>query len=799
MTGIRLRDAYEAAVTWVARTRQAANEMTSTFSREAVVEWEALRTTYHSDPLAHANRNPYREPEPGNHAARSLRLQLTNDLPVINMAKIRRDLAEQEGAVEVPAGKLSPGEFVRQGIDLSLRLYVDVTSTTSCQANACFRANWQKVTTKRSRTDLQIAINREKESVLLNACNGWIDLCKYYSPGSEAAEEAHVRARPAKYVAKGLDIRLWLPSQLSPSARKQCLHGIVKIEFNYRVAQAVTALLTLRNARRLRLRLWDKYRHNLAGEGTQYQTRTRAPINATQDRITTAYHTYQQAWTALVSLDPDGTWREIYGLRELKPEDNRGPTPRADELTRDIAKQRATNHAAAAATSTTSAAASTSTLLADASEIEVPYEVSNSRYIPSWIWTVRPANEQPGDEDSEEPEYHEQVRSEWCNSQARAERWEEEEALLGQEMYRTLLSLRTQRQDWLARATRRQVTDGSLADGLAVYAHERADVMLSLANYFVALWTPLLTHDARALPDWWNDGTSWLAAGNSMCADPPGDCEVTPATSPVSNTPTSPASSSVTNTTSSSVTNATSPSVLTPTASTSTTPAASTASATSASTTLAALAASAAPTAPASTTPSALTASAAPSASASTALNASAALTPSRSTTSDALTVSGSTTPAALTASAVHIASSLTTSDALAAYASTTSAVLTAYVSVTPASVSTSPPLPLSADAALPFHLHAARVAQALRHQPVIVRSKRKRYRIAQLDALPRTTVHAAAAEIATSPGMPADVVTHVTPLVAVLDGEQCGESDMEDLDDESDVEEEVDMEEDLM
>jgi hypothetical protein len=46
---------------------------------------------------------------------------------------------------------------------------------------------------------------------------------------------------------------------------------------------------------------------------------------------------------------------------------------------------------------------------------------------------------------------------------------------------------------------------------------------------------------------------------------------------------------------------------------------------------------------------------------------------------------------------------------------------------------------------------------------------------------------------------MPADVVTHVTPLVAVLDGEQCGESDMEDLDDESDVEEEVDMEEDLM
>jgi hypothetical protein len=54
--------------------------------------------------------------------------------------------------------------------------------------------------------------------------------------------------------------------------QKACLQNISGIEHQYRLAQAIAALLTLCSSQRLQIALWEKFKVNLAGEENQYQT-----------------------------------------------------------------------------------------------------------------------------------------------------------------------------------------------------------------------------------------------------------------------------------------------------------------------------------------------------------------------------------------------------------------------------------------------------------------------------------------------------------------------------------------------
>jgi hypothetical protein len=306
---------------------------------------------------------------------------------------------------------------------------------------------------------------------LVRSVNAWYDVAKDFIPCVE--EVSNEQAASTTKKKSRIPVRLGLPSQLSVEARALCRGKVVKIEKEYRIAQAVAAVSSLRTHLRLRKNLWDKYKHNIAGEGTDYQTRSRAPINRVQEMIRRNAATYRTAWSALQALDPDGPWQSEYALHFLGHGDVSGPTPQADEVQRQLELIRASS----AAESAHSSGAANQTP-AHNPDLDTAYflhnEIHHGRYEVPWIWTARPRGTNAGpselsdparpsgpshpsssrcppgptgavmdiDDDFSDPEYVEQIRAEWCNAQARAERWEEEIEILKQEMYRTLLSLR---------------------------------------------------------------------------------------------------------------------------------------------------------------------------------------------------------------------------------------------------------------------------------------------------------------------------------------------------------------------
>jgi hypothetical protein len=367
-------------------------------------------------------------------------------------------------------------------------------------------------------TDNQAAKDAERAKSLVQALHNWFDVAKVFIPGAQAMEDSYQASRTRK-AAPGstLDVRLWLPSKLPPEARKLCLGGVVEIEKWYRIAQGVTAVAALRTNRCLRALLWDKFKHNIAGKGNTYQLRTKSPIYRVEELIKSAVSTYHLAWNALQALNPGGAWLTDYALYKLEQEDNRGPTPHADKVEREIERNQAIAHAARneqnPATEDVSAA-----LEQNATAI------SKGRYVPPWIFTARPRilAGTSNLEEAHEQEYIDQVRSEWCNAQARAEQWDKEVELLPMEMYRTLLALCTRYQTWQARSTIDN-KDAAVADGLCAYAHKQMDNVHMVRHYFVALWTPVLTAFGRALPVWWADALDWLGSADDRLLDPEAD------------------------------------------------------------------------------------------------------------------------------------------------------------------------------------------------------------------------------------------------------------------------------------
>lgn len=65
---------------------------------------------------------------------------------------------------------------------------------------------------------------------------------------------------------------------------------------------------------------------------------------------------------------------------------------------------------------------------------------------------------------------------EWAKAKARAERWTEEVQLVQEEMRRTITYCRHRAEWWRSRAALRRDVPPELADGLAAYAFEHADL-----------------------------------------------------------------------------------------------------------------------------------------------------------------------------------------------------------------------------------------------------------------------------------------------------------------------------------
>ena len=293
----------------------------------------------------------------------------------------------------------------------------------------------------------------------------WRQLQAVYMPGVLDADPSDPEPSPR---VKAESIKLWLPSQLDSKDRDSiCLGGVVNSEKELRFAQLEDSLNDLRRARRVRRGLVTFHKVQLAGEGQKTQTKSRAVMQTLQDRITKSARRYNVARDALLCLDPRMDWQVLYP--PLTEANNRGPGKEPEEMSG-----------------------------------------SDGQYSPSWIWHPNTTTVSPD-------EVNEDMRVEWAQCVARADRWEEEVILLQEEMRRVVQFLEWQSSDWFSKAVSRTgtVTPVVLA-GLSAYAHKQGSVFQNLAVWFSQRWRSTLV--SLSLPHTW--ATRFLEGHNKPLENP---------------------------------------------------------------------------------------------------------------------------------------------------------------------------------------------------------------------------------------------------------------------------------------
>ena len=310
---------------------------------------------------------------------------------------------------------------------------------------------------------------------------------------------------PTTMVDTPESIKLWLPSAL-PNRDTLCTPGLSLIEFRLRYAQAIDSLDHLRRLLRLvrGLKLQSQ-KHPVPTEKTR--TRTRSVFDGLQVRIAQVCARYRDAYTALRRLHPSGGWRSFF--QEMKKDDIRGPGRELDEF-------------------------------------------SESRFIPSWIWTRQaplnppdlpgttqaasagtdhidhnspkhgatflsptPPNFTPmGNTEISEREIEVYVMGDWAKAHERAKRFEEEVELCMEEMRRTLLFFSWSAAEWEQRAQLGDLNgrplSGDVVQGLQAYALRRSAMFRELIKVFVSDWYTCL--EPKGL------GAEWLAQYSDVIA-----------------------------------------------------------------------------------------------------------------------------------------------------------------------------------------------------------------------------------------------------------------------------------------
>ena len=263
-----------------------------------------------------------------------------------------------------------------------------------------------------------------------------------YMPGSTKNLE---EIDPKAVVDTPESVKLWLPSALRDHDTL-CIPGLLLLEFRLRYAQAVDSLQLLQCLLRLTRALrFQSKKHITASQKTAPPSH--GVLEGIQARITHISARYRDDFVALRHLHPLGKWSLF--LQELKKDDLHGPAPEADDP-------------------------------------------SNSRFVPSWIWTTRaptdppdfpssnqttpsPANNDtfpPLPEDSITPETvamsqqdtERYVMVDWARAHERAERFKEEVELCIEEMRRVLAFFSWNAAEWEQLAQLRNLAGEHLSD-----------------------------------------------------------------------------------------------------------------------------------------------------------------------------------------------------------------------------------------------------------------------------------------------------------------------------------------------
>lgn len=240
------------------------------------------------------------------------------------------------------------------------------------------------------------------------------------------------------------NLSLYLPSSLPKSVHALPeMKRICSMEHRLCYAQAHDSLAQLRRQRRIIQGLWQFKKINISGTGNRPNTRVLSTYKRLNHKIKHYAQKYRTARTALLVLDPDGNWREE--LKELRQEDIRGPGKDPDE--------------------------------------------SNGRFVMSWIWMTRKADKIC---ETTEAEFNECMRIEWTKARARMMRWQEEFAIIQEEMRRVIAWFEWKVTWWEQQATRRENAKQDILRGISAYAYKQANIMRSMAIRCATVWLPIL-------------------------------------------------------------------------------------------------------------------------------------------------------------------------------------------------------------------------------------------------------------------------------------------------------------------
>ncbi|TFK64934.1 hypothetical protein BDN72DRAFT_901153 [Pluteus cervinus] len=262
---------------------------------------------------------------------------------------------------------------------------------------------------------------------------------------------------------------LFLPSSIPHST--PCDARLQDAEWCLRSAQAHTALDELRRTLRLRAYLYinkDKFSH-----GQRQNTRSQSHIHHTQAKVDAAAAKYRAARASiafLAGLYTGSNWKNEFPI--LRDEDIHSLAVDSDtNENRNKKKKKA--------------------------------EPAEGRRKVSWIWGVLG----DGDVTMENDELKDDLRVEWCKSQARSKRWKEEVLLLQEEMRWVLMFFGSEAKVWKSRAdfsmffdsdskawiSRTEVSKANLDEvgfeGFSAYALQQAALWLELQCHFETLWT----------------------------------------------------------------------------------------------------------------------------------------------------------------------------------------------------------------------------------------------------------------------------------------------------------------------
>ncbi|KAI9056575.1 hypothetical protein FKP32DRAFT_1616036 [Trametes sanguinea] len=259
------------------------------------------------------------------------------------------------------------------------------------------------------------------------------------------------------------DVRVGLPSEIAPTHRSAvCPSRLSDMEAHLREAQCRDALRDLRNKLHVIDHLYRYKQTNVRHQGPN--TRVRADLASQDAKKDRAAEKYRRARRAKLALSGPGPWE--LELRVLQDADIRAIEDDDPEEVERRKRKRGDKGA-----------------------------TSEGHRTLSWIWRGADSDNPHAVTDS--------IRVEWLKARARKMRWEEECALLPEEMRRVLATLKYEEEAWLKRRTARRSADSSLQEGLVAFAEKQARMRHRMRATFVAICRPLATGAKAKLGEEW--------------------------------------------------------------------------------------------------------------------------------------------------------------------------------------------------------------------------------------------------------------------------------------------------------